>query len=82
MNINQLPGNENLKQYIVLYRIESIMSPLDAPFGFNCWAEDMDHAEEQLTCAEPDANIVWVFYGDNYQVALDDYYGIDTEVSE
>lgn len=66
-----------MKNYIVLYRIESIQSPLDAPFGFQCWADDTDHAEEQCTNAEPDANIVWVWQGPQrigMKAALADYW--------
>lgn len=68
---------KQLKNYVVLYRIESIMSPLDSPFGLQCWAEDLDHAEEQCQNAEPDADIVWIWEGKNgvgMQPALDDYY--------
>lgn len=61
-------------QYTVLYRIESIMSPLDVPFGFQCWAEDMDHAEEQCLNAYPDCDVVWVKDCDDMELALDDYY--------
>lgn len=66
-----------MKNYVVLYRIESIMAPIDAPFGFQCWAEDVDHAEEQCINAEPDAEIVWVWQGKNgvgMKPALEDYY--------
>jgi hypothetical protein len=52
-----------MKTYIVLYRVEAIMSPCDAPFSFACQAEDEDHAEEQMMNAEPDADIVWVYEG-------------------
>jgi len=66
-----------MKNYVVLYRVESIMTPLDAPFGFQCWADDADHAEEQCFNAYPDADIVWVWQGAEgvgMQSALDDYY--------
>lgn len=72
---------ENLKEYTVLYRIESIMCPLDALFGFHCWAENGDHAEEQCLNAYPDCDVVWVFEGTSMDDALDDefdgYYGTD-----
>ncbi len=66
----------NLKNYVVLYRIEKIMSPLDAPFGYFCLAEDADRSEEQCINVEPGADIVWVVEADDYQSALDDYYAM------
>lgn len=66
-----------MNAYVVLYRIESIMAPTDEPFGFECYADDTDHAEEQCVNAYPDADVVWVYEGigsDDYQDALDDYY--------
>ena len=64
---------------MVLYR-EDGMHPLDAPLGFGCWAEDMDHAEEQCLDAYPDCDIVWVVQTDEYETvkaldqALQDYW--------
>jgi len=49
-----------LKNYVVLYRIESIMTPLDEPFGFQCFAEDSNHAEDQCLNAYGDCDVVWV----------------------
>jgi hypothetical protein len=63
-----------MKQYMVLYRIESIMSPLDAPFGFSCWAEDNDHAEEQCINAYPDCDVVRIDEGFDYQTSLEYYW--------
>jgi hypothetical protein len=63
-----------MKTYIVLYRIESIMSPLDAPFGFKCSADDSDHAEEQCLNAYPDCNVSWIVETDDYELALTDYW--------
>ena len=37
-------------------------------------ADNVEHAEEQLINAEPDADTVWVAATDNYQDALDDDY--------
>jgi hypothetical protein len=65
-----------MKEYIVLYRQEEVMTVLDAPFGFACWADDADHAEEQCLNAYPDADIVWVWEGDSMQDALDDYWTV------
>jgi hypothetical protein len=70
---------KDLKNYVVLYRIESVMTALDAPFGFQCYAEDTDHAEEQCINAYPDADVVWVWQGEEgvgMQPALDDYYAV------
>ena len=67
-----------MNNYIVLYRVEALMSPLDEPFGFQCWAEDTDHAEEQCLNADPGGEVVWVWegpFGVGVQRALDDYYG-------
>jgi hypothetical protein len=50
------------------------MSPLDAPFGFICDAENTDHAEEQCTNAYPDCDVVWVVQGDDYADALNVYW--------
>jgi len=68
--------------YIVLYRIESIMNPLDEPFGFKCEADDSDHAEEQCLNAYPGCHIVWNVETDDYNNALLDYWGmISDEIS-
>ena len=72
-----------MRDYVVLYRIEKIMHPLDAPFGFICAADDVERAEEQCLNAYPDAGIVWVdeyasYYEREraYQAALDEYYAM------
>lgn len=68
-----------MNNYVVLYRIESIMSPMDDPFGFQCYADDFDHAEEQCLNAYPDANVVWVWQGEfgvGMEPALKSYYSI------
>jgi hypothetical protein len=66
-----------MKNYIVLYRIESIQTPLDTPFAFQAWAEDTDHAEEQCLNAYPDCDVVWVYqcdHGTGTAAALNNYY--------
>lgn len=63
-----------MNPFIVLYRIESIMSPLDSPFGFRCHADDADHAEEQCRNAYPDADVVWVAETEDFGAALKDYW--------
>jgi hypothetical protein len=65
-----------MKEFIVLYRQEEVMTALDAPFGFACWADDADHAEEQCLNAYPDADIVWVWEGSDMIDALDDYWTV------
>ena len=67
-----------MNNYVVLYRIESIMTPLDAPFGFQCYADNTDHAEEQCINAYADADVVWVWQGaENVGIksALANYWG-------
>jgi len=65
-----------MKKFIVLYRQEEVMTPLDAPFGFACSADDADHAEEQCVNAYPDADAVWVGEGEHMKDALDDYWNV------
>ena len=67
-----------MQSYIVLYRREDIMAFADPPFSFGCWAEDTEHAEEQLLNAEPDADIVWVVQTENVQKAYNDYWNTPT----
>jgi hypothetical protein len=76
LTIDMFEGNE-MKKFVVLYRIEKVMSPLDAPFGFVCDAEDADHAEEQCTNAYPDCDVVWVVTGESYQDALGVYWNTE-----
>ena len=62
-----------MNTYIVLYRIESVMSPLDEPFGFRCMADDPDHAEEQCLNAYPDCEVVWITETESYKEAIVDW---------
>ena len=65
-----------LKNYVVLYRDGTSMAALDQPLGFQCYAEDSNHAEEQCENAYPDCEIVWVWQGPNgigMQAALNDW---------
>ena len=69
-----------MKNYVVLYRDEKVMAPADPPFGFQCYADDADHAEEQCINAYPGVDVVWVWQGVEgvgMQPALDDYWGIE-----
>ena len=63
----------SLKTYIVLYRTR-FSSPVDPPLGFRCYAEDSDHAEEQMLDAEPDATSVWVVETSDYMIAIEDWF--------
>ena len=77
MTFSACLGRSKMKNYVVLYRIEKIMAPADAPFGFSCSADDTDHAEEQCLNAYPDCDIVWVWEGPEgvgMQPALTDYW--------
>jgi hypothetical protein len=83
--LRALFGIISMKNYIVLYRIENILTPLDPPFGFQCWAEDTDHAEEQCLNAYPDCDIVWIWQGPEgvgMQPALDDYWATSDYIRE
>ena len=74
-----------MQHYIVLYRRYDIQSPLENPFGFSCFADDVDHAEEQCLNAYPDADIVWVWTGpqeDAYHAALENYYELAVDIPE
>jgi hypothetical protein len=49
----------------------------DDPFlvqAFACMADDGDHAEEQCLDAEPDAEVLWVHYGDDALAAMHSYW--------
>jgi hypothetical protein len=63
-----------MEKYMVLYRQSEVMTELDDPFGFECMADDPDHAEEQCLNAYGDGDIVWVGLNQSYKEALDDYY--------
>lgn len=65
-----------MNNFIVLYRIESIQTPIDPPFGFRCDAEDGDHAEEQCINAYPDCDVVWVSDRRDFGDALNDYWAV------
>lgn len=68
-----------MKKYIVLYRIEKVMTELDSPFGFLCDADNTDHAEDQCINAYPDCDIMWIAETDSYSEALEQYYYFETE---
>jgi len=63
-----------MNKFIVLYRIEAIMSPLEHPFGFECFADNSDHAEEQCINAYPDCEVVWVSGCKDLEAALYEYW--------
>ena len=64
-----------MADFIILYRIESIMASSDDPFGFACRAGSSDEAEDQFL-DNTVADIVWVFEGNSYDAALKDYYTV------
>lgn len=64
-----------LRKYIVIYR-EVDAGIFDGPSPFKCDAENADHAEEQCLNAYPDANVLWVFDGDDLDDALTDFYNV------
>lgn len=71
-----------MKNYVVLYRDEAVMAPADPPFGFQCYADDADHAEEQCMNDCPDCDVVWVWCNEGdvdmrtaLDAALDDCWG-------
>jgi hypothetical protein len=69
-----------MQSYIVLYHDDE-MNFLDAPLGFQCFADDTEHAEEQCADAYKGCDIVWIYYCESldagqYDNALKDYYGI------
>ena len=46
------------------------------PFAFICMAESTEHAEEQAENSEDNINIVYVTYGHDINMALDEYYNM------
>lgn len=74
-----------MKSYIVLYREKDSPSELDNPEGFQCFADDADHAEPQCENAYPGCDVVWVFQGGekvgDYASALVDYYNNGLEAT-
>lgn len=62
-----------MKPYVVLYRRDDVMTENDNPFAFSCWADDVDHAEEQLLNADPDAIAVYTAQSDDVAITMDEY---------
>ena len=70
-----------LKNFVDLYREEDTL-PADPPLGFQCDAEDGDHAQEQCENAYPGCDVVWVWQGAKgvgVDPALQDYWGNQPE---
>lgn len=66
-----------MKNYVVLFR-EPEMHPLTSPYGFSCFADNADHAEEQCKNAYPECEVVWVWQGPvglGIDLALQEYWG-------
>jgi len=58
--------------FTVLYR-NTGMNVAELPLGFQCWAEDYDHAEEQCVDAErdPGMDIIWVHETEQEHTVVD-----------
>lgn len=63
-----------MKTHIVLYR--DSLKYYERPFAFICEADDVNHAEEQLENAYPDADIVWVHEGTYIEDAYAEYWSL------
>jgi len=48
-----------MKNYLVLYRIQAMTIPVEEPLGYQCWAEDADHAEEMCRRAHHNCSVLW-----------------------
>ena len=68
-----------MQNYVVLFRSED-QPPADPPLAFQCFADNMEHAEEQCENAYPGCDILWVWAGD-YGVGTDpayaEYFSVD-----
>jgi hypothetical protein len=62
-----------MNEYCVLYRIESIMSPGDVPFGFLCMADTTEDAENQCLNNHPGCDVVWIGEGWDYHQHLNEF---------
>ena len=69
-------GQPIMRNFVVLFNdVDS--SPVEDPMGFQCYAEDSDHAEEQCENAYPGCDVVWVWCGPEgvgAEPALKDYF--------
>lgn len=66
-------GFDYMPSFVVLYFTADY--PAGVPEPFQCYADDVDHAEEQAKDAYPDmAGIAWVVDTDDPEVAYADYY--------
>jgi len=66
-----------LHNYVVLFRDAGALAAAP-PLGFQCDAEDSDHAQEQCENAYPGCDVVWVWQGPKgvgVEPALQDYWG-------
>ena len=61
-----------MTDHIVLFR-EAGEAPLSTPLVFHCEADDSDHAEEQCEDAYPDCCVAWVYQGNDWKAAFDDW---------
>lgn len=63
-----------MNAYVVLFREADDAHPANAPLLFHCQADDSDHAEEQCEDAYPDCCVAWVYQGNDWQAAFDDWF--------
>lgn len=71
-------SNQNLKPYIVLYTTKDF----NVPEGSLFYAEDTDHAEEQMESECPECFIVWVVETDSVEKAFEIYHKESTMEDE
>jgi hypothetical protein len=64
-----------MTDYIVLFREAGDEHPANPPLMFHCQADAGDHAEEQCLDAYSGCTVAWVYAGNSWQQAFDDYYG-------
>ena len=68
--------SKQMQNFVVLFR-ESFMDETKDPLAFQCWGDDIEHAEEQCMNAYPDCEIIWTWQGSHgvgIQPALNEWY--------
>lgn len=66
-----------MDKWNVLYR-ESDYSPLDFDV-FECYADDMDHADEQCLDAYPDCEILWADTENEVEETIKNWFSVSLE---
>lgn len=67
-------SNKGLLPFIVLYTTAEFNVPEPSLF----YAENTEHAEEQMENEQPGCSITWVVQTDSAEVAFDDYHNLST----